>query len=110
MSDRRRVLVPQALGADEFLRVTWHDGRRLMVFSQWDGDHCVAATPVKVDQLGELAELVVTAFTRSAAQSAEMWPAPMGADVVALDSSLEPQIDPQIDPQVEWGPAEVRPA
>ncbi len=106
MSDRRRVLVPQALGADEFLRVTWHDGRRLMVFSQWDGDHCVAATPVKVDQLGELAELVVTAFTRSAAQPAEAWPAPMGADVVALDA----QIDPQTDPHVEWGPAEVRPA
>ncbi len=108
MSDRRRVLVPQALGADEFLRVTWHDGRRLMVFSQWDGDHCVAATPVKVDQLGELAELVVTAFTRPAAQPGEAWPAPMGADVVALNSPLDPH-EPS-GPLIEWGPAEVRPA
>ena len=93
------MLVPQALGADEFLRVTWHDGRRLMVFSQWDGDRCVAATPVKVEQLGELAELVVTAFTRSAAQGPEAWPAPLGADVAALDPS-----------PAEWRADEVRPA
>ena len=94
MSDRRRVLVTQALGADEFLRVTWHDGRRLMVFSQWDGDHCVAATPVKVDQLGELAELVVTAFARSAAQPAEAWPAPMRADVVAIERTPSAEVRP----------------
>ena len=96
------MLVPQALGADEFLRVTWHDGRRLMVFSQWDGDRCVAATPVKVDQLGELAELVVTAFTRSAVQPPAAWPAPVGADVVALELPAEPP--------AAWRPAEVRPA
>lgn len=92
------MLVPQALGSDEFLRVTWHDGRRLMVFSQWDGDRCVTATPVKVDQLGELAELVVTAFTRSAARAPETWPAPEGADVVELD------------PPIVGYDAEVRPA
>ena len=102
MTDRRRVLVPQALGSDEFLRVTWHDGRRLMVFSQWDGDRCVAATPVRVDQLGELAELVVTAFTRSMAEASDNWPAPLGADVVALD--------PPTGSPVPWRPAEVRPA
>lgn len=101
MTERRRVLVPQALGSDEFLRVTWHDGRRLMVFSQWDGDRCVAATPVKVDQLAELAELVVAAFTRSSAGVPETWPAPISADVVALDP-------PAGSPS--WGPAEVRPA
>jgi hypothetical protein len=84
MADRRRVLIPQALGSEQFLRATWHDGRRLMVFSHWDGDQCVAATPVRVDQLGELAELVVTAFVRSATEPAA-WPAPVGGDVVSLD-------------------------
>lgn len=87
MSDRRRVLVPQALGSDEFLRVTWHEGRRLMVFSHWDGDRCVAATPVRVDQLGEVAELVVSAVVRSSAAVAAAWPAPDPADVVALDAA-----------------------
>ena len=84
MSDRRRVLVPQALGSDEFLRVTWHEGRRLMVFSHWEGDRCVAATPVRVDGLGELAELVVTAFTRTAIGTPD-WAAPCADDMVPAD-------------------------
>ena len=42
-AERRRVFVPQALGADEFLRVTWHEQKHLVVFSHWQGDHCVAA-------------------------------------------------------------------
>lgn len=82
MDDRRRVLVPQALGSDEFLRVTWHEGRRLVVVSHWDGDQCVAATPVRVSDLGELAELVVSAFTRTGTPS---WPAPDPADLLMID-------------------------
>jgi hypothetical protein len=61
-SQRRTVLVPQALGADEFLRVTWHEGRRVIVFSHWDGERCVAATPIRVSDIAELAELVVSAM------------------------------------------------
>lgn len=57
-SHPRRVLVPQALGADEFLRVTWHDGNQIVVFSHWRGDTCIAATPVRVTELGELASLL----------------------------------------------------
>jgi hypothetical protein len=75
--ERRRVLVPQALGADEFLRVTWHAQRQVMVFSHWRGAECVAATPVRVSQLGELAELVVTASAGSRG-----WPAPDPAGLV----------------------------
>ena len=69
--ERRRVLVPQALGAEEFLRVTWHPQRQVMVFSHWKGAECVAATPVRVSQVGELAELIVSAYTRTTP-----WPAP----------------------------------
>jgi hypothetical protein len=79
-ADRRRVLVPQALGADEFLRVTWHERRRVMVFSHWQGDRCVAATPVRVDDISELAELTVSALASSI--RAATWPAPHPADVV----------------------------
>ncbi len=59
---RRRVFVPQALGADEYLRATWHRQRRVIVISHWQGDRCVAATPVRVDEAGELAELLVAAL------------------------------------------------
>ena len=54
-NERQRVLVPQALGPDEFLRVTWHASRELIVFSHWDGDHCVAATPVRITDIEDLA-------------------------------------------------------
>jgi len=42
-----------------------------MVFSHWKGAECMAATPVRVAQVGELAELIVTAYTRT-----NEWPAP----------------------------------
>jgi hypothetical protein len=79
---RRRVFVPQALGADEFLRVTWHEGRRVLVFSHWEGDRCVAATPVRVSDIAELAELTVTALTRSLAVERPAWAPPCAGDVV----------------------------
>lgn len=82
---RRTVLVPQALGADEFLRVTWHEGRRVMVFSHWNGDVCVAATPIRVDDAAELAELVVSAIAQrwsqvTSATDTAGWPAPNPRD------------------------------
>lgn len=91
---RRRVLVPQALGADEFLRVTWHEDRTVMVFSHWQGDRCVAATPVRVSDIAELAELTVSALASTVHpatinattdESAECatWPPPHPADQVA---------------------------
>ena len=85
---RHRVFVPQALGADEFLRVTWHDDRRLMVFSHWRDGECVAATPVQISDLADLTELMVAALARSAnvgPGEASPWPAP----TASLRSSIE---------------------
>ncbi|HEX4983952.1 MAG TPA: hypothetical protein VFV63_19760 [Ilumatobacteraceae bacterium] len=59
--NRHRVFIPQALGADEFLRATWHESDRVIVFSHWSGNSCVAATPVRIADTPELAELLVTA-------------------------------------------------
>lgn len=70
---RPRVLVPQALGADEFLRVTWHRERDVVVFSHWQGARCVAATPVRIDDLDELNELLGVALATRARRT---WPAP----------------------------------
>jgi hypothetical protein len=80
-------MVPQASGADEFLRVTRHEQRRVVVFSHW-GDHCVAATPVRVSDLAELAELIVAGLARSDATPA-VWDPPSPDDVVALGSPIE---------------------
>lgn len=63
---RHRVFVPQALGADEFLRATWHESDRIIVFSHWSGNSCVAATPVRITDAPELAELLVRAIGHAA--------------------------------------------
>jgi len=68
--------VPQALGADEYLRVTWHETDRVIVFSHWQGEVCVAATPVKVTETAELATLLVGALGHAAGQRTELGPQP----------------------------------
>src|SRR4051794_28175562 len=63
---RHRVFLPQALGADEFLRVTWHESDRVVVFSHWRGETCVAATPVLVTDTADLTGLLVDALGQAA--------------------------------------------
>jgi len=82
------VLVPQALGSDEFLRATWHESRQVMVFSHWDGDHCVAATPVRVADLAELAELIAGALASSDSMERPVWPAPDQLELVVPAAGL----------------------
>ncbi|HSP28980.1 MAG TPA: hypothetical protein VLN74_10570 [Ilumatobacteraceae bacterium] len=85
-NERYRVFVPQALGSDEFLRVTWHATRELIVFSHWDGDHCVAATPVRITDVAELASLIARAVGPGADRST--WPPPAPETLVVPASGL----------------------
>jgi hypothetical protein len=85
-NERHRVLVPQALGSDEFLRVTWHETREVIVFSHWDGDHCVAATPVRITDIAELASLIAQAAAHGITASA--WPPPVADTLVVPASGL----------------------
>lgn len=83
-NERHRVLVPQALGSDEFLRVTWHETRELIVFSHWDGDRCVAATPVRITDIAELVSLISRAAAHGTTASA--WPPP-AANTLAVPAT-----------------------
>jgi hypothetical protein len=85
-NERHRVLVPQALGSDEFLRVTWHETREVIVFSHWDGDHCVAATPVRITDIAELACLIAQAAPHGI--TASVWPPPAADTLVVPASGL----------------------
>ena len=85
---RRRVFLPQALGADEFLRVTWHESRDVMVFSHWDGGRCVAATPVRVADVTELASLTAAALGLGLVVAAHGWPAPAPETLVVPAAGL----------------------
>ena len=85
---RRRVFVPQALGSDEFLRITWHESREVVVFSQWSGDQCTAAIPVRVSQLTQATTLLVDAVGLSDAAATSAWPPPRTDDLVVPASGL----------------------
>ncbi len=78
-SGRRRVFATQALGADQYLRATWHADKRVVVFSQWTGSECTAAMPVRVDELGELASLLVDALSHEVQFSAPVSTSPAWA-------------------------------
>jgi hypothetical protein len=78
----KRVLLRQALGGDQFLRVTWHERTGVFVFSCWEGDTCTSATPVRVEELGELATLIVTALSERISATAATWPPPSAASIV----------------------------
>jgi hypothetical protein len=86
--ERYRVLLPQALGSDEFLRVTWHQTHQMVVFSHWQGPSCTAATPVRINDLGELASLIVDAFARGVSNAARTWPAPEPDQLVVPATGL----------------------
>jgi len=87
--ERHRVLLQNALGADEFLRVTWHEGRQLVVFSHWQEGLCVAATPVRVSDIAELAELTVSALASELRREQLGWGPPSASEVVATGFELE---------------------
>jgi len=92
-SSRRRVLVPQALGADEFLRVTWHQHLSVLVFSQWRGATCVAAIPVRIADAAEVAELLTCAVVDHVVADRDGcgvagWPAPHPHEVVSTDRPI----------------------
>jgi len=81
-------LVPQALGSDEFLRVTCHESRDVMVFSHWESDHCIAATPVRLADLAELAELIASALASRSGDDRPAWPAPDQSELVVPAAGL----------------------
>jgi hypothetical protein len=90
-SGRHRVFVPQALGSDEFLRVTWHESRQVLVFSHWQGARCLAATPVRVADLAELAQLTAAAVAQHTTLLA--WPPPEPNTLVVPAAGLSvPQL------------------
>ena len=66
LNTRRRVMIPQALGANEFMQATWHETANVIVFSQWRDGVCVAATPVRVTDTVELTNLLVSTLGHAA--------------------------------------------
>jgi hypothetical protein len=68
-SVRRRVLIEDARRNGHHLRATWHAETRQFVFSTWRDDVCTGATRVAVEDVAELAGLMVDGLADSAGLS-----------------------------------------
>jgi hypothetical protein len=64
---RRRVFLRDARNGDRYLRVTWHPESSTLVWSHWQGDVCVASTPVRVEDAAQLVGLLSCVLKEPAA-------------------------------------------
>jgi hypothetical protein len=62
----RRVFVEDSRRNGLFLRVTWHPEARQFVVSNWDGEVCLAATRVAVEDASELIGLLANGLADAA--------------------------------------------
>ncbi len=62
-----RVFLPDARGGDLYLRATWHPRSATVVFSHWDGEVCMASTPVALSDSTKIIDLLVRALAEVAA-------------------------------------------
>ena len=61
-----RVFLADVRGGDQYLRATWHPESATMVFSHWNGEVCMASTPVALTDCAELIELQVRSLSQVA--------------------------------------------
>jgi len=78
-SVRRRVLIEDARRNGHHLRATWHAETRQFVFSTWRDDVCTGATRIAVEDVAELAGLMVDGLADSAVTSPAPSPSPRPA-------------------------------
>jgi hypothetical protein len=61
-----RVFLADVRGGDQYLRATWHPESATIVFSHWNGEVCMASTPVALTDCAELIELQVRSLSQVA--------------------------------------------
>jgi hypothetical protein len=61
-----RVFLADVRGGDHYLRTTWHPDSATIVFSHWNGEVCLASTPVALTDSPKLIDLMVRALSQAA--------------------------------------------
>ena len=75
VTGRTRVLVDDTRRNGAFLRVTWHPEGRQFVVSNWDGQVCVGATRVDVEDAARIMGLLADGLADAASRPHEPAPA-----------------------------------
>ncbi len=61
-----RVFLTDVRGGDLYLRATWHPESATIVFSHWNGEVCMASTPVALTDSTKLIDLMVRSLSEVA--------------------------------------------
>jgi hypothetical protein len=100
-----RVFLADVRGGDQYLRATWHPESATIVFSHWNGEVCMASTPVALTDCAELIELQVRSLSEAAGRrlSPASAPKPPGTKG-RLRALLRPKLAEVIDATARFLP------
>lgn len=101
-----RVFLSDVRGNDLYLRATWHPESSTIVFSHWNGEVCVASTPVALTDCTELIGLMVRSLSAVAERRLPVIEAPRQRRVFErLKGRLRPKLADVIDASSRFLPA-----
>jgi hypothetical protein len=100
-----RVFLPDVRGGDQYLRATWHPESATIVFSHWNGEVCMASTPVALSDCTELIALQVRSLSQAAGRQLAPVAAPQPAGAMdRLRTLLRPRMAEVIDATARFLP------
>lgn len=108
MERPNRVFLADIRGGDQYLRATWHAESDTIVFSHWNGEVCLASTPLALTDSTRLVELLVHALSDTAGRRLPAAPvAPLRSPGIAdrIRRALRPKLAEVIDATVRFLPA-----
>jgi hypothetical protein len=101
-----RVFLTDVRGNDLYLRATWHPESSTIVFSHWNGEVCVASTPVALTDCADLIGLMVRSLAAVAERRLPVIEPPRPPSVVdRLKGRLRPRLAEVIDASARFLPA-----
>ncbi len=102
-----RVYLADVRGGNQYLRATWHPESATMVFSHWNGEVCMASTPVALTDCAELIELQVRSLSQVAHRRLTPTPKPAPQQLGTMDrlrAIIRPKVADVIDATARFLP------
>ena len=100
-----RVFLADVRGGDQYLRATWHPESATIVFSHWNGEVCMASTPVALTDCVELIELQVRSLSHLADRGLAPATAPQPPGTMdRLRTLLRPKLAEVVDATARFLP------
>jgi hypothetical protein len=100
-----RVFLEDVRGNDQYLRATWHNESATIVFSHWNGEVCMASTPVALTDCTKLIDLMVRSLSAVAERRVSPAEPPRPRSTISrLKDRLSPRLAEVIDASTRFLP------